>query len=219
MIDGFRILPEYFSTTAQRDLVEDVLEGMRQAPLYQPVMPRTGRPLSVSMTNFGPLGWISDISGYRYEAAHPETGQLWPEIPQRLIALWDGLSGYDAGPEACLVNWYGAGARLGLHVDADEDADDAPVISVSLGDRALFRIGGPRRSDPTVSVRLASGDVVVLGGSARRAYHGIDRIHGGTSRLVPGGGRINLTMRRVTRPKRKRPLTPGKDGGGRSNEG
>lgn len=201
MIDGFRILPEYFNTTTQRELIDAVLERVRQAPLYRPVMPRTGRPLSVRMTNFGPLGWISDVAGYRYEAAHPETGDPWPEIPKRLITLWDELSGYVEGPEACLVNWYGPGARLGLHVDADEDADDAPVISVSLGDRGVFRIGGPRRTDPTVSVRLASGDVVVLGGAARRAYHGIDRVHAGTSKLVPGGGRVNLTMRRVTRPR------------------
>lgn len=203
MIDGFRLLPEFLPTTAQQDLIEAVLQRIRRAPLYQPAMPRTGKPLSVRMTNFGPLGWISDVSGYRYQAAHPETGVPWPEIPQCLITLWDELSDYDAPPEACLVNWYGPGAKLGLHVDADEEADDAPVISISLGDRALFRIGGPRRSDPTKSVRLASGDVVVLGGSARRAYHGIDRVHAGTSRLVPGGGRINLTMRRVTRPNRQ----------------
>ena len=203
MIDGFRLLPEFLPTTAQQDLMEAVLERIPRAPLYQPAMPRTGKPLSVRMTNFGPLGWISDVSGYRYQAAHPETGVPWPEIPQCLITLWDELSGYDAPPEACLVNWYGPGAKLGLHVDADEDADDAPVISISLGDRALFRIGGPRRSDPTKSVRLASGDVVVLGGSARQAFHGIDRVHAGTSRLVPGGGRINLTMRRVTRPNRQ----------------
>ncbi len=200
MIEGFQIFPEFLSPTAQKDLVDAVMERIGRAPLYQPVMPRTGRPLSVKMTNFGPLGWISDVSGYRYDPLHPRTGKPWPEIPQSLIELWEELSGYPAGPEACLVNWYGPGAKLGLHVDADEDAQDAPVISVSLGDRALFRIGGLKRSDPTVSVRLASGDVVVLGGQARHAYHGIDRIHPGTSRLAPGGGRINLTMRRVTRP-------------------
>ncbi len=200
MIEGFRIFPELLSPTAQKDLVDAVMERIGRAPLYQPVMPRTGRPLSVKMTNFGPLGWISDVSGYRYDPLHPRTGKPWPEIPQSLITLWDELSGYPAGPEACLLNWYGPGAKLGPHVDADEDAHDAPVISVSLGDRALFRIGGLKRSDPTVSVRLASGDVVVLGGRARHAYHGIDRIYPGTSRLAPGGGRINLTMRRVRRP-------------------
>jgi alkylated DNA repair protein (DNA oxidative demethylase) len=200
MIEGFRLLPEYFSPAAQRALVAEVLAGIESAPLYRPVMPRTGKPLSVMMTNFGSQGWISDRAGYRYQVHHPETGKLWPAIPQTLLDLWNDVSDYAAPPEACLVNWYASGARMGLHVDADEDAKDAPVVSVSLGDRALFRVGGPQRNDPTSSLRLASGDVVVLGGAARNAYHGIDRIYPGSSTLVPGGGRINLTLRRVTRP-------------------
>lgn len=199
MIEGFRLLPEYFSPAAQRALVAEVLAGIESAPLYRPVMPRTGKPLSVMMTNFGSQGWMSDRAGYRYQAHHPETAMPWPAIPQTLLDLWNVVSGYAAPPEACLVNWYAAGARMGLHVDADEDARDAPVVSVSLGDRALFRVGGPQRNDPTSSLRLASGDVVVLGGAARHAYHGVDRIYPGSSTLVPGGGRINLTLRRVTR--------------------
>lgn len=197
MLEGFRFVPGRFDPPAQKALVAMVLAGLESAPLYRPVMPRSGRPLSVRMSNFGSLGWISDIDGYRYEPAHPETGRPWPAIPEPLLQLWDELTGYPNAPEACLVNWYSAESRLGLHVDADEDADDAPVLSISLGDRALFRIGGLARKDPTRSFRLASGDVVVLGGSARRAYHGVDRIYAGSSRLVPGGGRINLTMRRV----------------------
>jgi alkylated DNA repair protein (DNA oxidative demethylase) len=200
MIEGFRLLPEYFSPAAQRKLVAEVLAEIGRAPLYRPVMPRTGKPLSVMMTNFGSQGWMSDRAGYRYQAHHPETGMPWPAIPQTLLDLWNGVSGYAAPPEACLVNRYAPGARMGLHVDADEDAKDAPVVSVSLGDRALFRVGGLQRNDPTSSLRLASGDVVVLGGASRHAYHGIDRIYPGTSQLVPGGGRINLTLRRVTRP-------------------
>jgi len=136
--------------------------------------------------------------GYRYQATHPETSAPWPPIPQMLLDLWDEVSGYAAPPEACLINLYRRGARMGLHQDADEDAQDAPVVSVSLGDIALFRVGGPRRGDPTRSFKLTSGDVIVLGGEARRCFHGVDRVMPETSRLIPGGGRINLTLRRVT---------------------
>ncbi len=197
MIDGFRLLPEYFSAPDQKRLLDEVLARVAEAPLFQPVMPRSGKPMSVKMTNLGPLGWISDIRGYRYGDRHPLTGAAWPAIPEMLLELWRSVSGYGADPQACLVNRYVETSRLGLHVDADETANDAPVVSVSLGDRALFRLGGVDRSDPTSSLRLASGDVVVLGGASRRAYHGVDRIYPGTSRLVPGGGRINLTLRRV----------------------
>lgn len=199
-MDGFRLLAGRLSPEAQRALLADVLARVDAAPFYTPTMPRTGKPMTVRMSNFGPLGWVTDISGYRYQAHHPETGATWPDIPQALLNLWDDVADYDAPPEACLVNHYGPEARLGLHVDADEDAKDAPVVSVSLGDRALFRIGGANRNDPTRSLRLASGDVVVLGGASRRAFHGVDRIYPETSRLVPMGGRINLTLRRVTRP-------------------
>lgn len=200
MIKGFRLLPERFSPAAQRELLNEVLTLIERAPLYHATMPRTGTPMSVKMSNLGPLGWVSDIRGYRYQPAHPFTGEPWPAIPQTLLDLWREVAGYDAPPEACLVNLYRDDARLGLHVDADESAKDAPVVSVSLGDRALFRIGGEARRDPTQSMRLASGDVVILGGASRRAYHGVDRIWPGSSTLVPGGGRINLTLRRVTRP-------------------
>ncbi len=143
--------------------------------------------------------------GYRYQPTHPETGKPWPAIPERVLELWAELSGYPEPPEACLVNLYESEARMGLHVDADEDAWDAPVLSISLGDTAVFRIGGPVRSDPTRSVRLASGDVCLLGGPSRRAFHhGVDRVLPGTSRLLPKGGRLNLTVRRVTAPGKSR---------------
>jgi alkylated DNA repair protein (DNA oxidative demethylase) len=200
MIEGFRFLPEYFRPDAQRDLVAEVLALLEENPVYRGAMPRTGKPLSVRNTNLGPLGWVSDIKGYRYQAHHPETGKAWPAIPHVLLDLWADVSGYGAPPEACLVNWYEADSRLGLHIDADESAKDAPVVSVSLGSRALFRLGGLERSGPTSSMRLASGDVIVLGGQARRAYHGVDRIYPDSSTLIPGGGRINLTLRRVTAP-------------------
>lgn len=200
MIEGFRFLPEYFTPAQQKALVADVLDLLEENPLYRGAMPRTGKPLSVRNTNLGPLGWVSDIKGYRYQPTHPKTGRAWAAIPQAMLDLWEQVSGYPAPPQACLVNWYEADSRLGLHIDADETAKDAPVVSVSLGSRALFRLGGLERKSPTSSMRLASGDVVVLGGASRRAYHGVDRIYPSSSTLVPGGGRINLTLRRVTAP-------------------
>jgi alkylated DNA repair protein (DNA oxidative demethylase) len=199
--EGFKLLPGYFNVSAQHDLAAAVLRALEDAPLYRPSMPRSGKPLSLQMSNLGPLGWISDKAGYRYEAAHPITGQAWPAIPQALLDLWDAVGNWPDPPEACLVNWYDADARLGLHVDKDEDAEFAPVVSVSLGDRARFRLGGPKRSDPTSSLPVTSGDVVVLGGAGRRCHHGVDRIYPGSSTLLPEAwrpGRLNLTLRRVT---------------------
>jgi len=200
MIEGFRFLPEYFSPAQQRALLGEVLQLLEDNPLYRGAMPRTGTPLSVRNTNLGPLGWVSDINGYRYQPVHPVTGRPWAPIPGALLDLWGNVANYPAPPQACLVNWYEADSRLGLHIDADESARDAPVVSVSLGSRALFRLGGLARNSPTSSIRLASGDVVVLGGVSRRAYHGVDRIYPDSSTLVPGGGRINLTLRRVIAP-------------------
>jgi alkylated DNA repair protein (DNA oxidative demethylase) len=199
---GFKLWPGLLARGEQEALRDAVFERLRLAPWYIPRMPKTGQPMRVRMTNFGPLGWVTDKEqGYRYQPTHPETGQPWPDIPPQVLDLWRQLSGYPAAPEACLVNLYESDARMGLHVDSDEDAWDAPVLSISLGDTALFRIGGTLRTDPTSSVRLASGDVCMLAGPSRRAYHGVDRILPGTSRLLPKGGRINLTVRRVTVPK------------------
>jgi alkylated DNA repair protein (DNA oxidative demethylase) len=198
-LDGFRLWPGLLDRKAQEALRDAVLVRLRAGPLYVPRMPNSGAPMRVRMSNFGPLGWVTDKArGYRYEALHPDTGRPWPDMPGAVLELWQKLSRYPAPPEACLVNYYEGDARMGLHVDSDEEAWDAPVLSISLGDTAIFRIGGTLRSDPTRSVRLASGDVCLLGGGARRAYHGVDRILPGTSRLLPKGGRINLTLRRVT---------------------
>jgi DNA oxidative demethylase len=200
-LDGFRLWPGLLSRAEQEGLRDEVFARMRSGPLYIPRMPKSGAPMSVRMTNFGTLGWVTDKErGYRYQTTHPETEQPWPEMPERVLELWNELTAYPAPPEACLVNYYESEARMGLHVDSDEEAWDAPVLSISLGDTALFRIGGVLRSDPTRSVRLASGDVCMLGGPSRRAYHGVDRVMPGTSRLLPKGGRINLTVRRVTIP-------------------
>jgi len=206
--EGFRYLPGHLGPEAQRQLVATLRALVAEAPLYRPTMPKSGRPFSVRMTNAGSHGWYSDREGYRYVPRHPQTGRPWPAIPAALLALWREVAGYPADPECCLVNFYAADARMGLHRDEDEETFAAPVVSLSLGDSAVFRIGGatPRsqgRRGPTTSLKLHSGDVVVLGGAARLAYHGIDRVLGGSSRLLPpdqweGGGRINVTLRRVT---------------------
>jgi len=183
--------------SAQEALIAEVLGRAVEAPFYRPVTPG-GQAMSVEMTNFGPLGWVTDAAGYRYEARHPVTGQPWPTIPAALLALWADVTGDGPPPDACLVNLYREGARMGLHQDRDEADFSHPVVSVSLGDTALFRIGGQDRRGRTASLRLASGDVCVLAEEARLAFHGVDRILFGSSRLVPGGGRINLTLRRAT---------------------
>ncbi len=196
--DGFAHYPLYFSPDEQATLIDAVKAGVAQAPFYQPTMPRTGAPLSVVMSNFGPLGWVTDKErGYRYEDAHPKTGTRWPTLPDLLGQLWDDVSGFPARPEACLINWYRQGAKMGMHIDNDELDVRAPVVSVSLGDPAMFRIGGPTRGGPTQGIKLFSGDVVVLAGEARLCHHGVSKVFFGESALVPKGGRINLTMRRV----------------------
>ena len=194
--EGFRLLPQRLSPQAQAELLGEVQARIETAPLYRPITPG-GKPMSVAMSNFGALGWFTDLAGYRYQATHPETGRPWPDIPQPLLDLWAELADPDTPPDACLVNLYGPEARMSLHQDRDEADFGFPVLSVSLGDTAVFRIGGTKRSDPTRSVRLASGDVCLLAGSARLAHHGIDRVIPGSSRLIPGGGRINLTLRRA----------------------
>jgi alkylated DNA repair protein (DNA oxidative demethylase) len=163
-------------------------------------MPRTGKPFSVRMTNCGRLGWVSDETGYRYQPLHPETGKPWPTLPDPVLRAWEELSGYPHPPDACLINFYEPGARMGMHQDKDEEEFEAPVVSLSLGDTALFRYGGLDRRDPTRSVRLNSGDAIVFGGPARLIHHGIDRLMAGSSGLLPGGGRLNLTLRKVEKP-------------------
>ena len=200
MVSGLRMIPGFLDRGAQAALLSAIEEVFEQAPPYTPRMPRTGKPMSVRMTNCGPLGWVTDERGYRYQPHHPETGAAWPAMPQLLLDAWRALAAYPHPPQACLVNLYGPSARMGLHQDRDEQDFAAPVVSLSLGDTCLFRIGGTSRKDPTHSVRLASGDAVVLAGEARLAFHGVDRILPGTSTLLPDGGRINLTLRRVTRP-------------------
>jgi len=195
--------PQRLDRAAQSALLTEIRRIIAEAPLFTPTMPRSGTPMSVRMMNCGPLGWVTDKQrGYRYQPTHPVTGKPWPPIPQVLLDLWDEVSGYPAPPEACLINYYAGAAKMGLHQDKDEEDFAAPVVSVSLGDTAVFRVGGRSRKDPTRVLELKSGDVVVLGGEDRLAYHGIDRILQGTSDLLAEGGRFNLTLRRVTKPSR-----------------
>lgn len=198
---GFRLAPGHLDRGAQEALMEELARIVEEAPFFRPRMPRTGKPFSVLMTNCGPLGWVADKEGYRYQAIHPVTGRPWPEMPALVRKLWAEFAPESPPAEACLVNHYAPGSRMGLHQDRDEADFNAPVVSLSLGDTCVFRIGGTRRGDPTRSVRLSSGDVIVLGGEARLAYHGVDRIIPGTSTLLgryfPDAGRINLTLRRV----------------------
>jgi DNA oxidative demethylase len=197
---GLRFHPGYLGHGGQVELLAALRQIFAVAPLFTPRMPRSGRPMSVRMSNCGPLGWISDETGYRYAATHPLTGRPWPPIPAALLAIWNELGRYPHPPQACLINYYGPEAKMGLHQDRDEADFDAPVVSLSLGDSCLFRIGGKNRGDPTRSLRLDSGDIIILADGDRLAFHGVDRIHPDTSPLLTEGGRINLTLRRVTLP-------------------
>lgn len=195
VVRGFEVYRGYLGRAAQESLVEDLRKVIQAAPLFSPMTPY-GKPMSVRMTSAGRYGWYSDRSGYRYVTRHP-AGGAWPAIPPDVLGLWRTLTGISRDPDCCLLNFYQGNARMGLHQDKDEADFTFPVVSVSLGDEGLFRIGNSTRGGPTESLWLQSGDVVVMGGSARLTYHGIDRIKPGSSTLLPKGGRINLTLRVV----------------------
>lgn len=194
-VNGFAIHKGWVDAAAQAGMAADIAAVAAAAPFFAPLTP-WGKPMSVRMTSAGRYGWFTDRSGYRYIDRHP-SGVAWPAIPESVLAVWRALVSEGREPDCCLVNYYGASARMGLHRDADEKDFSWPVLSISLGDSALFRMGGQGRKDPTSTVLLESGDVVLLGGPARCAYHGIDRIRAGSSRLLPEGGRLNLTLRVV----------------------
>jgi alkylated DNA repair protein (DNA oxidative demethylase) len=199
VLPGFDLWPGLLDAAAQDNLTRLAMAAFEVAP---PARYETayGKAMSVAMTSFGPLGWTSDKAGYRYADRHPGTGRPWPDMPQALLALWADLGDPDTPPDSGLINLYRDEARMGLHQDRDEADPRFAVLSISLGDTAVFRIGGPSRKDPTKSLRLSSGDVCRLSGLARLAFHGVDRILPGSSSLVPGGGRINITLRRAMPP-------------------
>lgn len=192
-LKGVRIWHSFLSREQQQALVAGLRRIAGTAPFRTYETPGR-RKLSVRMSGAGERVWMTDQKGYRYEERQPD-GSNWPEIPDAVLAIWREVSGVAVLPDSCLVNFYGAGAKMGLHQDRDEADLTWPVVSVSLGDDALFRVGGTSRRDPTASVWLKSGDVAVLAGDARLAYHGIDRVKFGSSNLLPRGGRINLTLR------------------------
>ena len=192
---GFAIHKDFLDLSEQQAVVEAVRNVVKTAPLFRPTTP-FGKPMSVRMTAAGKYGWLSDHTGYRYVPRHPN-GNQWPAIPPEVLAIWNQVTGLVRQPECCLINYYGSDARMGMHQDKDEADFQWPVVSVSLGDDAQFRIGSKTRGGKTEAVWLQSGDVVVMGGDARLTYHGIDRLRAGSSSLLLKGGRINLTLRVV----------------------
>lgn len=194
-VQGFDIYKGFLERESQVRIVNDLRAVARCAPFFSPVMP-SGKPMSVRMTSAGRLGWVTDQAGYRYQHAHPN-GTPWPEIPASVQNIWKAVAGTQRQPDCCLINFYGETAKMGMHQDKDEGDFAFPVVSVSLGDEALFRMGNSTRGGATSAVWLQSGDVVVMGGAARLAYHGIDRLRFGSSGLLPEAGRINLTLRVV----------------------
>ncbi|MGR3661728.1 MAG: alpha-ketoglutarate-dependent dioxygenase AlkB family protein [Paracoccaceae bacterium] len=192
---GVQIFKEYVAPKAQIALVAQIRHIAKAAPLFSPKM-RSGKAMSVRMTSAGKYGWYSDQSGYRYEPHHPN-GAAWPAIPPDILRIWRDLVSPLRDPDCCLINYYPENAKMGLHQDRDEADFNWPVLSISLGDDALFRVGNTERGGKTESLWLKSGDVALIGGAARLAYHGIDRLKFGTSSLLQDGGRINLTLRVV----------------------
>ena len=193
------VLLRGFANAEAAVLIEEVARVAQAAPFRNLVTPG-GYTMSVAMTNCGRVGWVSDRTGYRYDPADPETGVPWPAMPAAFLdlavraAAEAGFTQYD--PDACLINRYQAGAKLGLHQDRDEWDAWAPIVSVSLGLPAVFLWGGKRRSDPVRRLRVETGDIAVWGGPARFVYHGVAPLKPGQHPLT-GDARINLTFRKV----------------------
>jgi alkylated DNA repair protein (DNA oxidative demethylase) len=194
---GLRLYKSALDQAAQEAVLGELRAILREAPLFRPTMPRSGKPMSARMSNCGALGWVSDIAGYRYQETHPETGRPWPTMPPNILELWRDYSGHESGPDACLINYYDPNAKMGAHQDRDEVDFSAPILSVSLGESCRFRFGGISRGGPREAIRLDSGDILVFGGPARMMFHGVDKILSGTSTLLSPPGRINLTLRRA----------------------
>jgi DNA oxidative demethylase len=193
------VLLRGFARPQQHELISAIEAITAQAPFRHLITPG-GHRMSVAMTNCGHYGWVSDASGYRYDGIDPDSGRPWPAMPPLFRKLAEqaaeeaGFPGF--APDACLINRYEPGARLTLHQDRDERNLGAPIVSVSLGLSATFLFGGMKRVDKTQRYRLEHGDVVVWGGPARLAFHGVAPLADGEHGLL-GGKRINLTFRRA----------------------
>ena len=194
-VNGCKVFKGYLDRTSQTEMVQDIRKIVEKAPLFSPLTP-WGKPMSVGMTSAGKYGWFTDKSGYRYEPQHPN-GSPWPLIPQSVLTVWSDMVSETRQPDCCLINYYKKTAKMGLHQDKDEADFNWPVLSISLGDTGIFRVGGLNRKDPTEKIDLESGDIAILEGKTRLAFHGIDRIKFGSSSLLKDGGRINLTLRVV----------------------
>ncbi len=194
---GLSVLRGFALPQAQA-LIDVVTEVSARAPFRHMTTPG-GRAMSAAMTNCGELGWVTDAKGYRYTPADPQSGAPWPAMPaviRDLAVAAAAEAGFAFAPDACLINRYLAGARMGLHSDADEPDDGAPIVSVSLGLPATFLFGGATRTAPTDKIALQHGDVVVWGGALRRAYHGIAPLKAGDHPIL-GAQRLNLTIRKA----------------------
>ncbi len=190
-----RLLSNYLNINQQQSLLTEIRKVIEQAPLFKPVMPYSGKPFSIEITNCGSLGWLADKKGYRYTFVQPVTNSVWPEMPKSILDLWFETTKVSYAPESCLINYYKSTSKLGMHQDKDEQFKDAPIMSISLGDTAVFKVGN---NTPTQLMKLNSGDVLILEGPSRHWYHGINCLMTKTSNLLPEGGRFNLTVRRVT---------------------
>jgi alkylated DNA repair protein (DNA oxidative demethylase) len=193
------VLLRGFARSVETELIADIGAIVAQAPFRHMVTPG-GHAMSVAMTNCGAAGWVTDRSGYRYDADDPEAGKPWPEMPPSFCRL-AGQAALDAGfdgftPDACLINRYAPGAKMSLHQDRDERDFGAPIVSVSLGLSAIFLFGGLQRSDKPRRFRLEHGDIVVWGGPARLVFHGVAPLADGEHALL-GRQRINLTFRKA----------------------
>ena len=203
-VNGLKLYPDYLSQAQQEQLLQTVIDAIQPTPFYQAKSPYSGKSIGPKMTNMGELGWYSDEKGYRYQEHHPETNLPWSAMPQVLLDIWADVSDYDKPPQCCLVNYYDQpDSKLGLHKDHDEETFEPPIVSVSLGDSCLFRMGLTDKKTPTRSFTVDSGAIMVMGKQARTAYHGVDRILYGETTLLNNKkpfhqGRLNLTLRRVT---------------------
>lgn len=194
IIQGLDYFPNYLSEEKIDILRQDINFALINAPLFRATMPKTGRELSVKMSNIGNIGWVSDkVGGYRYQSYHPHTKQKLPQISNNILDIWHKVTNLKISPDCCLINHYDSKSKMGLHIDNDEKDFSYPVLSISIGNSALFRFGGLKRSDKTRSIKLNNGDVLMMSGQSRLIYHGVDNIYPSNQ----FDHRINLTLRKI----------------------